>query len=300
MNLTKAAIGVCAVVCFAAGRVSAQPAKAQAKAGAKTIQAQSSSTIKCDFKEDGQQTIEIANTAYELTGSGVPGRPRDEHLVLRKTTRTKDVIDEIGREASITIEAWPLGTDFKQKPLYSMTAPCLDSSTVDSALLMLTCGVEEVEWSSVRKLATGELLFDTQTPLQSFTIARDILTMRYAGLVAPSDDTPGKRLKDPHVVAVITYASAERVIREALITSDDPKQARLLRSYADTTRTLSVVEEHPATAANKPVLSLRVAISQNYPSAPNEVAFVIPIAGDDLDIAHAKLPVHLHAAAWKR
>jgi hypothetical protein len=52
----------------------------------------------------------------------VPGRPQDERLLLRTTTRTKQVVDEIGMEASTTVEAWPLGVDPKQKPLYTLKA----------------------------------------------------------------------------------------------------------------------------------------------------------------------------------
>jgi hypothetical protein len=82
------------------------------------------------------------------------------------------------------------------------------------------------------------------------------------------------------------------LIREALITCDDPKQAALLRSFADVTRTL--------TESGETSPSLRLAFSQNFPSPPQTVAVLIPILGDDLDIAHAKLPPHLHLAAWKR
>jgi hypothetical protein len=99
------------------------------------------------------------------------------------------------------------------------------------------------------------------------------------------------RLRDPHVVAVLTYASADRVIRELLITADDPKQAALLRSFADASRTVTYVESPR---------SLRIAISQNYPSAPATVAIAVPIVKDDLDAAHAQAPAHVHVAAWKR
>jgi hypothetical protein len=81
-------------------------------------------------------------------------------------------------------------------------------------------------------------------------------------------------------------------MREALITSDDPKQAVSLRSFADATRTLTLVES--------PARALKIAISQNYPSAPATVTLTIPIVHDDLDLAHAQMPAHLHIAAFKR
>jgi hypothetical protein len=73
-------------------------------------------------------------------------------------------------------------------------------------------------------------------PLVQFSIARGIQTLRYVLLEVPPDDTSDARLKDPHVVAVLTYAAAERVIREALTSSDDPKQAIRLRFYANARR----------------------------------------------------------------
>jgi hypothetical protein len=227
-----------------------------------------------------------------VTSSGVPGRPQDERLLLRTTTRTKQVVDEIGTEASTTVEAWPLGVDPKQKPLYTLKAEGVDCKTVDGSLLVILRGLEDTEWWSVYKLGTGERLFDTYVPLLGFSIRRDIQTMRYAAFENPPDDSADPRLKEPHVVGVLTYASAEHVLREALITSDDPKQAEILRSFADASRSVTLVET--------PARALKISISQNYPSAPATITLSVPIVRDDLDLAHAQSPAHLHIASWKR
>ena len=258
----------------------------------KPFQAQTPASVVYGVNKDGQQTVEITNVAYEVTSTAVPGRPQNERLLLRTTTHTKQVVDEIGLDASTTVEAWPLGVDPKQKPLYSLKVAGVDSKTVDGALLVMLRGLEDTEWWSVYKLGTGERLFDTYTPLLGFSIRRDIQTMRYAGLEVPADDAADPRLKDPHVVAVLTYASAERVLREALITSDDPKQAQSLKSFADASRSVTLVEI--------PARALKISISQNYPSAPATVSLTVPIVHDDLDVAHAQMPAHLHIAAWKR
>jgi len=258
----------------------------------KPFQAQSPANVAYGVNKDGQQTVEITSVAYEVTSTAVPGRPQDERLLLRTTTRTKQVIDEIGTQATTIVEAWPLGVDPKQKPLYALKAEGVDAKIVDGALLVILRGLEDTEWWSVYKLGTGERLFDTYTPLLGFSIRRDIQTMRYAGLEVPEDNAAGARLRDPHIVAVLTYASAERVMREALITSDDPKQAVSLRSFADASRAVTLVES--------PSRALKIAISQNYPSAPATVTLTVPIARDDLDLAHAQLPAHLHVAPWKR
>jgi hypothetical protein len=146
------------------------------------FQAQSSASVAYGVNKDGQQTVEITNVAYEVTGTGVPGRPQDERLLCRTTTRTKQVVDEIGTEASTTVEAWPLGVDPKQKPLYTLKVAGMDSKTVDGALLVVLRGLEDTEWWSVYKLGTGQWLFDTYVPLLGFSIRRDIQTMRYVGL----------------------------------------------------------------------------------------------------------------------
>jgi hypothetical protein len=256
------------------------------------FQAQSPASVVYGVNKDGQQTVEITNVAYEVTSTAVPGRPQNERLLLRTTTATRQVVDEIGMDASTTVEAWPLGVDPKQKPLYVLKVAGVDSKTVDGALLVILRGLEDTEWWSVYKLGTGQRLFDTYTPLLGFSIQRDIQTMRYAGFEDPPDDAADARLKDPHVVAVLTYASAERVLREALITSDDPKQAQSLRSFADASRSVTLVET--------PARALKISISQNYPSPPATVTLTVPIVRDDLDLAHAQTPVHLHIASWKR
>jgi hypothetical protein len=240
------------------------------------FQSQSPSSVVSGLNKDGQQTVEITNVAYQVTG------PADKRLLLRITTRTKEVIDEVGMEASTTAEAWPLGVDLKQKPLYTLKTDGVDARTVDGALLVILRGLEDTQWWSIYKLGTGQRLFDTYVPLLGFSIRRDIQTLRYVGLEIGAK---------PNGVAKLTYASAEHVIREALITSDDAKQAQILRSFADVTRTATLVET--------PSQALRVSISQNYPSAPQTVTLTIPIVRDDLDLAHAQMPAHLHIATGK-
>jgi hypothetical protein len=234
------------------------------------FQTQSPASVVYSVK-NGEKTVEIANVAYQVIG---------QRLLLRTTTRTKQVIGDIGMEASTIVEAWPLGTDPKQKPLYTLKAAGIDARAVDGALLVIARGLEDTEWWSVYKLGTGQRLFDTYVPLLGFSIRRDIQTMRYVGFDVPTTE------KDPHLVGVLTYASAEHVLREVLITSDDPKQAQTLRSLADASRSVSLMET--------PAPALKISISQNYPSAPATVTLTVPIFRDDLDFTHAQMPEHLH------
>jgi len=126
-----------------------------------------------------------------------------------------------------------------------------------------------------------------------FTVSREFDTPRFAGLETPPDDASGKRLTEPHVMGVLTYASAERAIREALLTCDDPKRAAQLRSNSDENRALALVEGPVPPAkgtAAEPSHTLKLTFSQSYPSPPNPVTVSVPAEKDDLDLAHAKLP----------
>jgi hypothetical protein len=247
------------------------------------IHAESLSTIDTRSAADGSQTVEIRNIAHEVSGTNIPGRPPGERLLLRTTTRSKQVLGDIGMQATVTLEAWPLGQDPRQKPLYALTVEGADGRTVNNALFVVSRGLEDTEWWSIYKLGSGRHLFDTYVPLLSFSISRETATTRYVGLEVPPDDTKDARLKQPNVVSLITYASEDRVICAALVTCDDVKQAQILRSYADTTRTAAYADG-----------ALRVAFSQNYPAAANSVEVRIPVRGDDLDLTHARLPPRLH------
>jgi len=253
------------------------------------IHAESASTADYTTAADGSETVEIRNISYEVTGSNVPARPPGERLLLRKTTDSKQVLDDIGMEATVTLEAWRLGEDPRQKPVYTLTVTGAEGHTVDNALFVVARGLEETEWWSVYKLGSGQHLFDTYVPLLSFSITRESVTTRYVGLEVPSDDTNNARLKQPNVVGVLTYASEDRIIREALLTCDGPERAQLLRSYADTTRTLSFA-----------VGTLKLSLSQNYPSPPNPADLRIPLRHDDLDLEHAQLPPHMRVTLWRR
>ena len=165
--------------------------------------------------------------------------------------------------------------------------------TTGNALLVFSRGVEEVNWWSIYRLRDGRRLFDTYTPLLEFSITSMVQTPRYAGFEAPPDDAADARLNEAHVVGVLTYASEEKVIREALITCDNPRRAKELRSYWDQTRTLSFIEGSPP--------SIRVSFSSNDPGKPPvRVDVTVDIAKDDLDLADAKPAAGLRVVAWRR
>jgi len=259
----------------ASGLLAQQPAQVAKK----PFEAQSSSTVRY-YKDGPADAINTTNITYQVVG---------ETLVLRERVESKRVIGDIGIEARTTVDAWPLGVDPKERPRYSISVAGMEPRVVNNELLVISRGLEETDWWSVYNVNAGTRLFDTYVPLALFSIRRDMQVLRYAGLEVPPDDTTDKRLKAPNVVAVLTYASSERVIREALITCDDTKRAALLRSFADSSRTM-------ASSGS----SITLSISQNYPSAPNTITMTIPITRDDLDVSRSQTPAGLHITAWKR
>ena len=107
-----------------------------------------------------------------------------------------------------------------------------------------------------------------------FSITPEVQTMRYAGLDVPADDIADARLKEPHVLAVVTYAGEEGILRELLLTHTSPQGARELRSYADITHTLALIE--------KPSRRLRIGFKANQRGAAT-VEVTEPFKVDDLD-----------------
>ena len=93
---------------------------------AKRLHAESSSTIDYSSAADGSETVEIRNVSHEVTGTGIPGRPPDERLLLRKITRSKQVLSDI---------------KYGGNPR--------------SGLFVASRGLEETEWWSVYQLGSG-------------------------------------------------------------------------------------------------------------------------------------------------
>jgi hypothetical protein len=258
----------------------------------KPFQAQGTSGIAYRVDRD-EEIVETTNVAWQVTGTDIPVRPKNERLVLRTIAKQTQVLGDIGTDATVTIEAWPMGADLHSKPLYSVTQTGLEAHTLENALLQFSRGTEEVEWWSLHQLGTGRHLFDTYVPPVNFSTSREFFISRYGALDVPPDDATDARLNEAHIVAVLVYASTEKVIREAMITDDDVNRAKELRSYADTRRTLTL-RESPSLP---PVLRIRFVSNDKV---EKETLLEVPITRDDLDLAAAKVPAGLHVKAWKR
>jgi hypothetical protein len=142
-----------------------------------------------------------------------------------------------------------------------------------------------VEWWSVYRLGDGRHLFDTHVPLVRFSISKEVMEMRYVGLEIPPDEAH----VGANVVAFLIYASEQQVKRRVLISCDDAKQASLLRSYADTGHSVRVSDE-------KRPQTLQIAFE---PYGVARSVIVVPMSGDDLDIARSQMPRGIRMSAMK-
>src|ERR1039458_9338073 len=166
----------------------------------KPFQAQGTSTIAYRVDKD-EEIVETTNVAWQVTGTDIPDRPKNGRLVLRTTAKEMQVLGDIGTDATVTVEAWPMGSDLHSKPLYSVTQTGLEAHTLEGALWQFSRGTEEVEWWSIHQLGTGRHLFDTYVPLVIFSTSRELFISRYGALDVPPDDATDARLNEPHVVA---------------------------------------------------------------------------------------------------
>lgn len=178
IGASSAALGV--LLLTGSGSLALQAAQGDARSPRKPFQAQSSSSISYQI-ENGRETVESTNVAYQVTGTDVPQRPRSERLVLRTTAQRKEVLGDVGVEATVAVEAWPLGIDLQAKPLYTLKVGGVGAHTLDNALWVFERGTEELSWWSVHKLGGGQHLFDTHVTPLTFSISREFWTARYVG-----------------------------------------------------------------------------------------------------------------------
>lgn len=237
------------------------------------FQAESASRVKYGRNEYGQETVEIVNVAYELATAG------ERRLMLRKTHSERSTIDEPGDEGKITVEAWPLGVKPDEKPLYRIDLEGEGAEAIDNALLVFARS-DGPGWWSVYRLDSGKHFFETNAPLASFSITRVEQTQRYVGLEIASDDSSDPRLKARGVVGLLTYASGEKAIREALVVCDNEERAKTLRSLADTTYSVA--------AAGQTIRATLAPFDASGRTPPT--VLTIPVRNDDLDVAHAVVP----------
>ena len=106
---------------------------ALAAAQQKPFQAQSTSSINYSVNKDGAQTVEIVNTAYEVTGQNVPGRKPLERLLLSRQRRHEDEIMKLLANVC-ALCCWPMVVALMALALPWRACPsCLGRATEKAA-----------------------------------------------------------------------------------------------------------------------------------------------------------------------
>jgi hypothetical protein len=257
----------------------------------------------------GPKGFEITNVRYSY--ENIPDRGRllsccDRYVLLRHTNwRIGDDPDpSLPDKATATVEAWPIGVDPNTKPLYAIKADFSPGAKiVDGVLLVFQHGFRDYSDWSVYRLEDGRYLFKTSVEMFNFRVLSGAPSMadeRYVGFELPDENPPDPRLREPHVAGVLTYASADHVIREALLTSDDPDPVSKLDLVAGL-QSLSMIETlRPGNKGKDAFQTIRLDFDMEEDVHSKRRHMLVPIKGDDLDLAHAKLPPGVHITKWAR
>jgi hypothetical protein len=217
---------------------------------------------------DGRMQGRMVNVNFHTAQILMPGDPRPRRVLLRLDIINTDVFSSGRAEGMVRLDAWPLDApeDLRKPPLYTIVAGGRAATIEEDGTLV----VERSGRRSVYSLADGGWMYDTDTAVAAFTL--DGERRRVVALSGMEDDMPAS------TVAVLTYASAQGVLKRVLITAQDPTRARLLRSSVPLIRPVARMED----AAKRTI---------DLPLAAGMVR--IPVAGDSLDLATAQVPVGL-------
>jgi hypothetical protein len=260
----------------------------------KPFKAQSTSTINY-AKENDEWTVTTSNVNYEVSFY--------RELIFRTSIR-KRVGEGPGMDGAVALEAWRFGDDIGGKPIYRIVVDGIGAVTKDRAIWVVDRYTEGRPRWSVYSLITGEFLLESAAELSTVSTptAGPHIPERYIGFQVPEHFDKGvdARLLEQHVVGLLTYARQEGVIREVLVTCDDPKRAGALHMLADQEWRPSVIEDDPSREnRGRRIQTLKLSHSGD-PEPRWTFDILIPIVNGDLDLARAIVPAGLHLQGWKR
>ncbi len=218
--------------------------------------------------DNGRLSGRAVNVVFRPLSVLLPGDGRPRPVLARLEIDTTEF--SAGQsDGRIRLDVWPVGSlsDVRGAPLYRLLVPGR-GATLDPDGMMV------VERGSGRRgaygLADGAWLFDADSPFAILSIENE--RRRYVALARADDELP------PGAVAVLSYASPQKVIRRVLISADDPVRGRFLRGTVASTR--------PSIAAND--------TGQRTIELPLPAGLLrIAVVDDDLDLTTAAVPAGL-------
>jgi hypothetical protein len=225
-------------------------------------------------------TFTFTSQSHVLTGEIASPRGRRERLLLNITTVTRETLGEKGIEG--TVEVAVRAAERHMPLLYTLRLPGRAAAPGELGLLAVDlddcCALHQ----GYHDPATGERLFETTVPTAALTLEGPTFRRRVAAFVAMMDDREDHRLWGDTAVGLITYAAADRAIRQIVVMADTAAKARRLRSLDDERTTLAWVDGRtgvpivtaPGRALVQPVLRLHFITS--------DIEMTIPLKDDDL------------------
>ena len=185
-------------------------------------------------------TFTLTSQSYVLTGEVASSRGRRERILLNIATVTRETQGEKGIQGTVEISARV--ADREMPLLYSLRLPAraaaLDGSGLVAADLDDCCTFHREYYDP----ATGERLFESTVPIASLTLEGARYKRRIAAFVAKMDGNEDHGTWGDNTIGLISYAAADRVIRQVFVTSEDPTVARRLRSFDDERTTLTWID----------------------------------------------------------
>lgn len=260
-------------------------------------------------RENGQVTVRIHNVTHVLTGEIVSLRGYRERLVLGLKSVTTEVMGEKGIEGEVQAVAWALDAAPDAKPVFEIAAKGRDIRIDEDGLIAIDlddcCSFERAYYSPM----TGEQVFQASAPPAWVEIGKEFRTHRAGVFRAATDDLLAGAKLSPKAVGIVTYAAADRVIRQIVIEADDEQRARALRSLADEQFALAWIDA--ATGLPLPIdvaarAGTRPALRLLFVQANVDLRF--PLVDDDLHadavsggsgLSFKALPAMPVAGAWR-
>ncbi|MGE3780910.1 MAG: hypothetical protein AB7F89_27225 [Pirellulaceae bacterium] len=225
-------------------------------------------------------TFTLTSQSHVLTGEIASPRGRRERLLLNIATVTRETLGEKGIEGMVEVAARV--AERHMPLLYTLRLPGRTAALGELGLLAIDlddcCALHQ----SYHDPATGERLFETTVPTAALTLEGPTFRRRVAAFVAMMDGREDHRFWGDTAVGLITYAAADRTIRQIVVRADTATKARRLRSLDDERTTLAWVDGRtgapivtaPGQASVQPILRLHFITS--------DIEVKIPLKDDDL------------------
>lgn len=232
-----------------------------------------------------QVTVQIRNVTHALTGEIVSPRARRERLLLRLEASTTEVMGEKGIEGEVRATAWTLDAApaASPRPVFEIAEKGRDIRVDEEGLIAIDlddcCSFERAYYSA----HTGSALFQASAPSVWVEIGKEVRTHRVGAFRAATDDLLAAAKLSAQAVGIVTYAAADRVIRQIVIEAPDQGRARELRSIADEQFALSWIDAETGLPLPSDIAArqgTRAVLRLLFVQAKVDLRF--PLANDDL------------------